>query len=200
MVSNAQWIVFFLMLAPLSVWAQSGFRPDLGADLRLVDQFQQSHQIADHAGAVVILVFSDRHAAKECRQLGERVHVLFHPAAENLPAEEGFRAPVRPVRGGTAESPGPDVHVIPVACTGPVPEPVRAVLQKQFAKASPHVPVWLDFDNALKGTFGLKEGQPNLAIFDRTGRFRKLATGNFDEERLRELSEEIESLRVEPIE
>lgn len=199
MVCVSRWIALGMVLAPLPLFGQAELRPDLGADLKLVDQFQQIHQISDHAGTVVVLVFGDRHATKECRKLGEQLHVQFHPAAASLPPAEGHRAPVRPVPGGTTENPGPDVHVIPVACTGPVPKPVRIVLQKQFAKASPHVPVWLDFDNALRGTFGMKEGEPNVALFDRTGRLRRLATGAFDDNRLQAISREIEGLRTEPV-
>jgi hypothetical protein len=186
-----------LLLVPTAALAQSEPPADLGADLKLVDQFQQMHQIADHAGEVVVLVFGDRHATKECRKLGEGLHVLFHPTAANLPENEGYLAPVRPLRGLSAENPGPNVRVVPVACTGPVPKPIRAVLQKQFAKGSPQVPVWLDFDNSLRGTFGLKEGEPNVAVFDSRGSFRKLETGSFDESRLRELASVIEGLRQE---
>lgn len=190
----------FALIASLVPWAavaQSEPPANLGAELKLVDQFQQTHQIADHVGEVVIIVFGDRHATKDCRKLGEGLHVLFHPAAADLPEDEGHLAPVRPLRGATADNPGPNVRVIPVACTGLVPKPVRSVLQKQFAKGSPHVPVWLDFDNALRSTFGLKEREPNVAIFDCRGRFRKLATGPFTEAAVGELAQEIEGLRRE---
>lgn len=197
MTSLLDFAATLLLLVPTVALAQSESPPQMGADLKLVDQFQQTHQIADHVGEVVVLVFGDRHATKECRKLGEGLHVLFHPAAANLPENEGHLAPVRPLRGLTAENPGPNVRVIPVACTGPVPKPIRTVLQKQFAKGSPHVPVWLDFDNSLRGTFGLKEGEPNIAIFDSRGSFRKLETGSFDDSRLRELAAVIEGLRQE---
>jgi len=197
MTSLLNFAATLLLLVPTVALAQSESPPQMGADLKLVDQFQQTHQISDHAGEVVVLVFGDRQATKECRKLGEGLHVLFHPAAANLPENEGHLAPVRPLRGLTAENPGPNVRVIPVACTGPVPKPIRTVLQTQFAKGSPHVPVWLDFDNSLRGTFGLKEGEPNIAIFDSRGSFRKLETGSLDDSRLRELAAVIEGLRQE---
>lgn len=167
--------------------------------LAFTDQFGRRHDVADHRGEVVVLVYGDRKAAEACRGLGADLHVEFHPAAADLPPAKAHAAAVRPLAGASAGR-SPEVRVVPVACTGSLPSLLRPVLVGQFRKAVPDVPIWLDFDDAMKTRFGLTAGVPNVVVFDGAGRVRRQRSGHLSDAERRVLAEEIEGLRREVIE
>jgi hypothetical protein len=157
--------------------------------LAMEDQFEKKVDLADHRGSVVILVYGDRKGTDACRKLGEQLHVAWHPDAAGKPADKARLAPV--VGGGT------DVKVIPVACCGKVPGPIRGVISKQIAKGSPDVPVWLDFSDAMKTNFTLTAGEPNVLVFDASGKLRMKINGTPDQPALDKLTKNVQGLRAE---
>lgn len=183
---SMEWFVILFLCG------MTAFATEPAADFVLVDQFGESHSLEDYRGSVVVLVYGDRKGTKASRDLGEWLHVEFHPQAANLPPAEGQRAPVRPLANG---QPGAPVHVVPVACTGKVPKPLRKVVQQQFRQGAPDVAVWLDFDEQLKGLYGQVEGGPNLLVFDRAGTLQHQAGGLQDPDELAALVRRIEALR-----
>jgi hypothetical protein len=166
-------------------------------ELVLEDQFERRQELAAHRGEVVVLVYGDRRAVDECREFGEKLHVLFHPTAAGRPPAEARKAPVAPLQGVAAGMRSPDVVVLPVAAAGEVPGVVRNVIRTQIAKASPDVPVWLDFTGVMEKEFGLRAGQPNLAVFDAAGRLRLKVNGAPDQATLDRLVQTIQNLRAE---
>ncbi len=161
--------------------------------LTLEDQFEKVHDVRAHRGDVVVLLYGDRGGAKANQALGERLHVAFHPQAKGLPPAQARKAPVRPVPGARS----PDVLVVPVACIGPVPGLVRALIRGRFRSASPDVPVWLDFQDAMKKQFPFRPGGPNLVVLDTHGRHRYTATGPITPRDFDQLVVVIEQLRRE---
>ncbi|HEY3789272.1 MAG TPA: hypothetical protein VGL71_10470, partial [Urbifossiella sp.] len=121
--------------------------------LVMENQFEKKADLADHRGAVVILVYGDRKGTEACRKLGEQLHVAWHPAAAGQTPAKAQAAPVAALAGLRSGQASPDVRVIPVACCGKAPAPVRGIIRIQITKGSPDVPVWLDFTDAMKTYF-----------------------------------------------
>ncbi len=165
--------------------------------LVLENQFEQPANLADHRGAVVVLVYGDRKGTESCRVLGEQLHVCWHPDAKGQPPAQARRAAVVPLTGAPAGQPAPDVRVIPVACCGKVPGAIRKTIRSQVAKGSPDVPVWLDFGDDMKSAFGLTSAEPNVAVFDAAGRLRMTINGTPDQAALDRLVKAVETLRME---
>lgn len=163
-------------------------------ELTFTDQFEKPHSPREHAGEVLVLVYGDRKGTAACRQVGEWLHVHFHPTAATLPAKEGQNAPVRAMPGVVNPI---EVRVVPVACTGKLPKPLRPVVRQQFRQGSPDVAVWLDYDDQLRQQVGLADGQPNLVVVDSRGQLRHTHRGAVAEEDLRQLAVLIEQLREE---
>jgi hypothetical protein len=162
--------------------------------LVMENQFEQKADLSDHRGAVVILVYGDRKGTEACRKLGEQLHVAWHPSAAGQTPAKAEAAPVAALPGFQMS---PDVKVIPVACCGKVPGPIRSVIQKQIAKGSPEVPVWLDFTDAMKSNFMLTAGEPNVVVFDTAGRLRMKINGTLDQPAMDRLTKVVQDLRVE---
>jgi hypothetical protein len=165
--------------------------------LALEDQFGKRQSVADHRGDVLVLVYGDGQAEKLNNAVRQRLHNMFHPAATVLPPDQAWNAPVRPVFGAPGRS--PDVRVVAVAYIGKAPPGVRVLLRRQFTAASPHVPVWLDFEDAVKQAFEVNPRTCNVVVFDAAGRFRMRASGELDEAAFSRLAQKIESLRVEAV-
>ncbi len=163
------------------------------------DQFDQAHRVADWQGRVVVLIFGDRKSADANRALGEWLHVAFHPSAQGRPPAEAAGAPVRPVEGAPPGTPSPEVVTVPVASIGKVPGPVAALIKRQIRAAAPETPILLDFEERLKGLFGLAAGVPNVVIVDCRGRVRATAVGNLTPEQTGQLATLIENLRREAV-
>jgi hypothetical protein len=165
--------------------------------LALENQFDQKVRLEDYRGGIVILVYGDRKGTEACRGLGETLHVCWHPDAKGQPPAVAQAAAVAPVPGLAAGQVSPDVRVIPVACCGKVPGPIREVIRSQIAKGSPEVPVWLDFGNVMKTTFGLTAGEPNIVVFDIAGRLRMKINGTLDQPAMDRLVNAVQRLRYE---
>src|SRR5262249_58509830 len=89
----------------------------------------------------------------------------------------------------------PDVLAVPVACVGKVPGLVRRLIRAQIRSGCPDVPVWLDFEDLMKGQFPLRAGVPNAVVLDVWGRLRYSAAGQPSEEGVGRLIATIAALR-----
>ena len=165
--------------------------------LVLTNQFDRKADLADYRGAVVVLVYGDRRGTDACRALGEQLHVFWHPAAKGQPAAKAQAAPVVPLAGLQPGQASPDVRVIPVACCGKIPGPIRGAISGQIARGSPDVPVWLDFTGAMEKAYGLRAGQPNVVVFDAAGRVRLKIAGAPDPAANAKLLQTVQNLRAE---
>jgi len=163
------------------------------------DQFEHPEKLSDGQGRVVVLIYGDRRSADANKQLGEALHVWFHPTARGLAQEKARQAPVKPLENAAPGMPGPDAVMVPVACIGKVPPLVRSLIRGQVRGSSPVVPVWLDFQDQMKQLFGLTPGVPNLVVVDTQGRLRFSATGPLSNEQLQQLETAIEDLRREAV-
>ncbi len=167
--------------------------------IAMENQFEKKVELADHRGAVVILVYGDRKGTDACRKLGEQLHVTWHPdAAGQMPAK-AQAAPVIALAGLRVGQASPEVRVIPVACCGKVPGPIRGAIRSQIAKGSPDVPVWLDFNDAMKANFTLTAGEPNVVVFDAESRLRMKINGTPDAAALERLMKSVQGLRAEAV-
>lgn len=171
--------------------------PPKAVELVLEDQFERKTDLADLRGNVVLLVFGDRKGTDACRELGERLHVCWHPGAKGQPPEKARAAAVVPLEGLKPGRASPNVLVVPVACCGKVPAAIRPAIGKQIAKASPDVVVWLDYADAMKAQFGLTAGETNVAVIDATGRLRAKYNGTIDQSNMDALVKTVQGLRYE---
>jgi len=166
-------------------------------ELTMEDQFETKNSVADHKGKVLILVYGDRQGIDASRELGTKLHVLFHPTADGKTAKEAAKAPVVALEGLGKDVASPDVAVVPVAtCTG-VPGPIKGFIRKALKKDAADTPVWLDFDGTMAEKFGMREGEPNLVIVDSTGRLRMKVNGTPDKETLQKVLQTAQNLRAE---
>jgi hypothetical protein len=145
--------------------------------VKMEDQFEKAHDVADHRGDVVVLIYGDRASAGANRALGEQLHVYYHPTAKGQPPAQARQAPVSPVPGAPAGARSPDVLAVPVACIGKVPRLVAALIRAHIRSGAPDVPVWLDFEDTMKGQFPFQAGVPNVVVLDVWGRLRYAAAG-----------------------
>lgn len=166
-------------------------------ELVLEDQFSRRAELGTLRGHVVVLVFGDRRGTDACKEYGEQLHVLFHPTAKGLTPDKARLAPVVPLNGIAEGKKSPDVVVVPVACAGNVPGLVKDLIRNQIKKASPDVTVWLDFSGVMEEKFGLRGGQPNLAVIDAAGRLRMKVNGTPDQATGEKLVQTIQNLRAE---
>lgn len=187
-----------LFLFALAAGAQPPAEPQ-PVMLVMENQFEKKTDLADYRGAVVILVYGDRKGTDACRKLGEQLHVAWHPDAAGQPPVKAQAAPVAALAGLQLGQFSPEVRVIPVACCGKVPGPIRGAIRSQIAKGSPDVPVWLDFTDAMKTNFTLTAGEPNLVIFDGAGRLRMKINGTPDVAALERLAKSVQGLRYEAV-
>jgi hypothetical protein len=189
------WLAVGAVLVP-AVLAQEAGRVVVPA-VALEDQFEKKHDVGQHKGDVVVLIYGDKQSADANKVLGERLHVAFHPTAKGLPPAQARKAPVRPLPDVPPGTRSPDVRTVAVACVGPVPVFVRGIIRGQFRKACPDVPVWLDFQDLMKAQFPFKPGVPNVVVLDTQGRYRFAAAGPPTAPGLQRLAEVIEQLRRE---
>jgi len=162
------------------------------------DQFEAKPELKALRGKVVILVYGDRKASDECRTLGEKLHVSFHPTAKDLKPGQARQQPATDLpKVAAGKSPG--VVVQAVACCGKMPALVKPLLRGQLVKASPEVPVWLDFNETMTTHFGLTTGQANVAVFDCEGRYRHRVSGTPTAAQMKELLQTVQNLRAEGV-
>jgi predicted transcriptional regulator len=193
-----QWcLVLVLGLLAMPVSAQSGNAPLKPVDLAMEDQFEKVQSLAAHKGKVVILVYGDRSGTESSRELGTKLHVLFHPTAAGQTPAKARLAPVAPLAGLAAGKSAPDVAVVPVACAGKVPGPVKGLIRASLKKDASETPVWLDLEGVMAEKFGLREGEPNLVVFDAEGRLRLKINGTPDRATFEKLLQTTQNLRAE---
>jgi hypothetical protein len=162
----------------------------------LEDQFRNRHETARLRGDVVVLVYAERHGAEAALDLGRRLHLRFHPTADRAEAAQWSRQPVVAPAGWPAGATPPDVHVVPIACVPEVPKPLYPVARSRLRQESPHVSVWLDFDDVMRQNFGMAEGVPNVAVVDTAGRPHRVVSGRLDQLAFEELVGTIERVRL----
>ncbi len=166
-------------------------------ELTLEDQFERKHSVTDLRGQVVILVFGDRKGTDSSRELGEKLHVLFHPDAAGKAPGKARKAPVAGLPGVPTGVPSPEVAVIPVAVAGKVPDLVKGLIRSSMKKNAAELPIWLDFGTAMTDQFGIKEGEPNLVLLDSKGRMRMKLNGMPDKAAFEKLLQATQNLRAE---
>ena len=183
--------------APASPAAPADPKEAKAVELILEDQFARRQDLASYRGDVVVLVYGDRKANEECRELGEKLHTLFHPTAAGQTPAKARSAPVTALPGVPEGKRSPDAVVLPVAAAGNVPGLVKDLIRSSVKKASPDVPVWLDFTGAMEKQFSLKAGRPNVVVFDGLGKLRFKIHGTPDQASLDKLLQTIQNLRAE---
>jgi hypothetical protein len=193
-------LALVLGLSGLASWAtaQAPMQPAAKPiELVLEDQFSRRQELATYKGEVVVMVYGDRRATDACRDFGEKLHVLFHPTAAGQTPAKARTAPVAPLAGVPMGQRSPDVVVIPVATVGDVPGVVKDLIKSQIKKASPDVPVWMDFTGAMTKQFTLRESEPNIVVFDHAARLRLKINGHPDKAGMEKLLQTIQNLRAE---
>lgn len=171
--------------------------PAKAVELMMEDQFDRKTDLADLRGNVVLLVYGDRKGTEACRALGEQLHICWHPTAKGQQPEKARTAAVVPLDGLKPGQASPNVVVVPVACCGKVPAAIRPSINKQIAKASPDVVVWMDYADSMKTMFGLTAGEPNVAVIDAAGRVRAKYNGTIDQPNMDALVKTVQALRTE---
>jgi hypothetical protein len=179
-----------------SARAQAPAAPSMDA-LKLDDQFEQLHSVPEYRGHVLVLLYGDRGGLSASKELGQKLHVYYHPGAQGLKPAEAAKVPVKPLPKVPEGTPSPDVFVVPVACIGKVPTLVRNVIRNQVKKGSPDARVWLDYTDTMKGMVGLTAGVPNLLVIDAWGRLRHKAAGELTDEQYAKVLETIDGCRAE---
>ena len=166
-------------------------------ELVVEDQFSRRQDLAAHRGDVVVLVYGDRKGMDSCKELGAKLHVVFHPTAADQTPEKARKAPVVALEGLAAGTRSPDALILPVAAAGNIPGVVKDIIRAQVKKASPDVPVWLDFTGVMEKQFGMRAGEPNIVVFDGAGRLKLKINGTPDQATTDKLLQTIQNLRAE---
>ena len=166
-------------------------------ELNFEDQFEQKRSLADLRGKVVILVYGDRGGIEASRELGEKLHVLFHPKAAGQTPEKAKLAPVIALPGVAEGKESPEVVVVPVACAGAVPGAIKGLIRRGLKKDAAETPVWIDFGTVMADKFAIMEGQANLAIFDAGGHLRLKVNGTPDKATYDKVLQTTQNLRAE---
>lgn len=174
-----------------------GQAPARGVNIVLEDQFGNGRATEQLRGHVVVLVYADRHGAEKAVDIGRRLHLRFHPTADGAEATEWSRQPVVAPAGWPVGAAVPDVHVVPVACVPEVPKPLHGVARSRLRRESPHVSVWLDFDDVLRQRFGAAPGEPNIVVIDTSGQPHGTMAGVVDGKRFEDLVGVIDQLRLQ---
>lgn len=191
-------LITLLWLAlPTLAFGQAPPKPFTPPVIELKDQFGQESVLTETKGDVVVLIYGDRKSATSNSSLGETLHVRFHPTASGLPPKEAQQQPVKPIPNWPAGVRLPDVRVIPVACIGKLPRLVANIIRNQIRRASPDVPVYLDFENKMKKGFGLASGVSNVIVIDTQGQARYRSSANYNDAQILYLEKLIEYLRAE---
>ncbi len=167
--------------------------------LPLADQDNRAFNPTAHRGHVLVLIYGDRASIEANKKLGEWLHVTFHPTAKGLPPILARQQEVRPLEGAPPGKPGPDVRTLAVACCGKLPEFVQGLVRGQIKVGAGDLPILIDFQDAMKTTFGLVPEVSNLIIVDRSGLVRYTANGPFAPEQMTQLATILENLRREPV-
>ncbi len=159
------------------------------------DQFQTPCETTEYLGDVVILVYAERHGAEESLLLGRKLHLHFHPTADEVSSDAWSKQPVRRIANWPAGVALPDVRVIPVASLTEVPRALKPVARARMRKDSPVVPIWLDFDGTLKRMFGIIPGEPNVVVLNTAGQVHSVLSGKLDEQEFQQFVTRVDHIR-----
>lgn len=163
------------------------------------DQFSNRVETAQLRGDVVVLVYAGRHGAEAAMELGRTLHTRFHPTAEGAEPKAWSTQPVVGLAGWPAGLPVPDVKVIPVACVPEVPKALHGMVRRRLKQESPVVPVWLDFEDVMRPSFGMVPDEPNVLLIDTRGMAQGVISGHLDQRKLDEVAALIDDLRKRAI-
>ena len=159
------------------------------------DQFQNPCETTKYLGDVVILVYAERHGAEDSLLLGRKLHLHFHPTADEVSSDAWSKQPVRGIVNWPAGVALPDVRVIPVASLTEVPRALKPVARARMRKDSPVVPIWLDFDGALKRMFGIIPGEPNIVVLNTAGQVHSVLSGKLNEQEFQQFVTRVDQIR-----
>ena len=159
------------------------------------DQFQNPCETTKYLGDVVILVYAERHGAEESLLLGRKLHLHFHPTADEVSSDAWSKQPVRGIVNWPAGVALPDVRVIPVASLTEVPRALKPVARARMRKDSPVVPIWLDFDGTLKRMFGIIPGEPNIVVLNTAGQVHSVLSGKLNEQEFQQFVTRVDHIR-----
>ena len=159
------------------------------------DQFQNPCETTKYLGDVVILVYAERHGAEDSLLLGRKLHLHFHPTADEVSSDAWSKQPVRRIANWPAGVALPDVRVIPVASLTEVPRALKPVARARMRKDSPVVPIWLDFDGTLKRMFGIIPGEPNVVVLNTAGQVHSVLSGKLDEQEFQQFVTRVDHIR-----
>lgn len=187
----------FVALSLLAVASSTSMAEELVVNLAMEDQFGNRCATAALRGHVVVLVYAGRHGAEASVELGRKLHTHYHPSATGIDPAERAKQPVIGIAGWPAGVPVPDVHVIPVACVPEVPKMLRGLVRSQIRKGSPHLPVWLDYEDAMRKGFGIVPDEPNVLLLDTAGIARGVTVGQPDPAIYAQILASIDGLRAQ---
>lgn len=165
--------------------------------LVMEDQFQNRCETEAMRGHVVVLVYAGRYGAEAAVELGKKLQLHYHPTAAAAEPTERSKQPVIGIPGWPEGVAVPDVHVIPIACVPEVPRMLRGMVRSQIKKGSPHLAVWLDYEDAMRKGFGIVPDEPNVLLIDTAGVARGVRAGQPDDAKYAQLLEAIDTLRSE---
>lgn len=177
-------------LLPAASWGQE--RP---VNVVMGDQFNNRVETAELQGDVVVLVYAGRHGAEAAMELGRTLHTRFHPTAAGAEPTAWSTQPVTNLAGWPAGMPVPDVKVIPIACVPEVPKALHGMVRRRLKQESPVVPVWLDFEDVMRPSFGMVADEPNVLLIDTRGMAQGVIPGHLDQRKLDEVAVLIDDLR-----
>jgi hypothetical protein len=163
------------------------------------DQFSNRVETEQLRGDVVVLVYAGRHGAEAAMELGRTLHTRFHPTAEGAEPKAWSTQPVVGLAGWPAGLPVPDVKVIPVACVPEVPKALHGMVRRRLKQESPVVPVWLDFEDVMRPSFGMVPDEPNVLLIDTRGMAQGVVSGHLDQRKLDEVAALIDDLRKQAL-
>jgi hypothetical protein len=159
------------------------------------DQFGNRCETGQLRGDVVVLVYAGRHGAEAAVELGRKLHTRFHPTADGVASTEWSTQPVVGIAGWPPGMPVPDVKVIPIACVPEVPKALQPMVRRRLKRESPVVPVWLDFEDVMRPSFGMVADEPNVLVIDTRGSAQGVISGHLDELKFNEVVGLIDGLR-----
>ncbi|NCX98337.1 MAG: hypothetical protein EBX35_07120 [Planctomycetia bacterium] len=168
-------------------------------NIAMGDQFNNRVETAQLRGDVVVLVYAGRHGAEAAMELGRTLHTRFHPTAEGAEPKAWSTQPVVGLAGWPAGLPVPDVKVIPVACVPEVPKALHGMVRRRLKQESPVVPVWLDFEDVMRPSFGMVPDEPNVLLIDTRGTAQGVISGHLDQRKFDELAVLIDDLRKQAL-
>jgi hypothetical protein len=163
------------------------------------DQFNNRVDTEQLRGDVVVLVYAGRHGAEAAMELGRTLHTRFHPTAEGAEPKAWSTQPVVGLPNWPAGLPVPDVKVIPVACVPEVPKALHGMVRRRLKQESPVVPVWLDFEDVMRPSFGMVPDEPNVLLIDTRGMAQGVVSGHLDQRKLDEVAALIDDLRKQAL-